>query len=816
MLQTAKLLARKGSRQSNGLTFGEFCVLAADLKRFRTSTFGSTSPGYCDKSHLLSSLLDDNATAAVAGDGISDNEHSNKTKKHDNTTTTATSNNCSFPGNELRSTKSFSSVEDCHKNEKQQQKAGETTSAPVEVFLGGSCNPTTWRADVAIPALKESGISFYNPQVSDWTPDLIELEHRAKEKARVLFFVMDSETRASAGAIEAAHIAGQNCKQLVLVLHPYRPNQNILNEHISQQEYIDLTRNQLILRELVTRRGLPVLNNIPSGLQRTKEILAGFRDPPSNIASILVVIRGAFDRVNPVYEHITVEQCQRALLYLGYAQSLVNMDNLQKIIAAQREALQCLNNTDSEDEAPTVATTSGSSTKPLSSSSPSSSSSSTSCAQNQTKTSTAEQIDFNLFCVISAYLSVLQQEIHESGCISPIKGTNVPPPPVYLSNLQGEDTFAITYFSSKNISRTSSNASVPGSEERLSNSHDLLGRNRDSGTSSPQPTEPLRSRSQTLLAKAGGKQHVLVNVETIETTEVTTTQTIQPQTAAAAVAYAAQLVDMSTQTSVTEEESDSNDSVFSSSSSINSINYCDPLVGGGLSATAPEFRDVYLGGSCYLRTKWRQELAIPYFKSKGITFHLPALHESLNPSQLDLPDKVAAEDDNNKSSGPNWRINSRQPTSAASNFMRTRRKCRTNSGTKTNEETVEELTIAEESLSWTLSPVRPNLFNPSLLDSSRVLLFVITNETRSLAPMTLAAHCIGLMYNVVLAVQMLPDDCVIGNEKLTPTAIKDYNRGRSYLIDLAKRQGVPVFNDIKAALECTVEKIQSYNSRRYE
>lgn len=201
--------------------------------------------------------MDDNATTDSSGD----NEH-NKTKKHDNTTTTATATNntttnCSFPGSELRSTKSFSSVEDCHKNDK--QKPGESsTSAPVEVFLGGSCNPTTWRADVAIPALKESGISFYNPvsplfenfnfeiittiicsfalqQVSDWTPDLIELEHRAKEKARVLFFVMDSETRASAGAIEAAHIAGQNCKQLVLVLHPYRPNQNILNEHISQQ-----------------------------------------------------------------------------------------------------------------------------------------------------------------------------------------------------------------------------------------------------------------------------------------------------------------------------------------------------------------------------------------------------------------------------------------------------------------------------------------------------------------------------------------------------------------------------------------------------
>lgn len=329
----------------------------------------------------------------------------------------------------------------------------------------------------------------------------------------------------------------------------------------------------------------------------------------------------------------------------------------------------------------------------------------------------------------------------------------------------GEDNFAISYFSSKQlISRTPSNTSVPSSEERLSNSHDFLSRNRDSGTSSPQPSEPLRSRSQAQLAKAK-QQHVFLNVETIETTEVTTTQTIQPQSPAAAV-FTAQLplqVDSATQTQVTEEESDSNDSVFSSSSSINSINCCDPLMG---LSTAPDFREVYLGGSCYLRTKWRQELAIPYLKSKGISYHIPALHESLNPSQLDLPDKVADEDDNTKSSGPNWRVRNRQPTSTAANFMRTRRKCRTNSGNKTNEETVEELTIAEESLSWTLSPVRPNLFNPSLLDSSRVLLFVITNETRSLAPMTLAAHCIGLMYNVVLAVQMLPEDCVIGNEKV--------------------------------------------------
>lgn len=40
---------------------------------------------------------------------------------------------------------------------------GGVEDTKVEVFLGGSCNPTTWRADVAIPELKKLGISFFNP-----------------------------------------------------------------------------------------------------------------------------------------------------------------------------------------------------------------------------------------------------------------------------------------------------------------------------------------------------------------------------------------------------------------------------------------------------------------------------------------------------------------------------------------------------------------------------------------------------------------------------------------------------------------------------
>lgn len=85
--------------------------------------------------------------------------------------------------------------------------------------------------------------------MSQWTPDLIELEHRAKEKARILFFVIDSETRGTAGAIEVAHIAGQSLKHLVLVLHPYKMGQRILNETISNEWVGQVLRKRFFIAQ---------------------------------------------------------------------------------------------------------------------------------------------------------------------------------------------------------------------------------------------------------------------------------------------------------------------------------------------------------------------------------------------------------------------------------------------------------------------------------------------------------------------------------------------------------------------------------------
>uniref|UniRef100_T1GVN7 Uncharacterized protein n=1 Tax=Megaselia scalaris TaxID=36166 RepID=T1GVN7_MEGSC len=339
--------------ESTGLTFEQFCILAADFKRLRGST----------------NIIRANP------------------KKH------SLSKSSSFINDEIRVKNAT------NKNIFKRSSSSPADRLGPEVFLGGSCNPTTWRADVAIPILQKLGISFYNPQVSEWTPDLIELEQKAKEKAKVLFFVMDSQTRATAGAIEAAHIAAQNPRQLVLVLHPYKMNQQIFKETISIQEYYDLQRNQQILKEMVTRRGLFVLEDISSGLERTKEIVTGARESSSNVRTVLNVVWRAFTRVLNLKERsITIQQCEKALRSLGYTQNLLTTLNLTQVIFLSQQYKQK--------------------------------------SQLKKMFTNKFQIFFEDFCIITAYFSILQQEVYDSGCTSPIKGMIAPHPPIYLANVQ--------------------------------------------------------------------------------------------------------------------------------------------------------------------------------------------------------------------------------------------------------------------------------------------------------------------------------------------------------------------------------------------
>lgn len=195
----------------------------------------------------------------------------------------------------------------------------------------------------------------------------------------------------------------------------------------------------------------------------------------------------------------------------------------------------------------------------------------------------------------------------------------------------------------------------------------------------------------------------------------------------------------------TEEElSDSNDSVFSSGSSIDSIlNSQDHLLNDD--AESFDLRDIYLGGSCVLRTNWRNDV-IPLLEQENMTYHMPQLHETLQNGHLhDIILSCSPPSGNGNESMP---CSTKTIETSSSN----------DSGIGTG-----------PSKSGCRSQHNANrrLFNPSLLESSRVLLFVISNRTRSLAPMTLAAHCIGLGYNIVLCIQMLDDGCTIGRDQVS-------------------------------------------------
>lgn len=161
-----------------------------------------------------------------------------------------------------------------------------------------------------------------------------------------------------------------------------------------------------------------------------------------------------------------------------------------------------------------------------------------------------------------------------------------------------------------------------------------------------------------------------------------------------------------------------------------------------------------------LRTRWRQDVAIPFLKKKGISYYLPTLHESLCKTHLNVVDD---DDDDGGTNAGRLRRQKQQPMPSTSC-------CDTNNSVsvdgKSHDIVPNNVVRTDEMIACsTLFPDTDTMmYNPGLLDSSRVLLFIITNETRSLAPMTLAAHCIGFGYNVVLCVQMLPDSCTIGHD----------------------------------------------------
>ena len=55
-----------------------------------------------------------------------------------------------------------------------------TNNESNKVFLGGTCNESTWR-DELIPQLEDINFDYFNPVVEDWTPECQDIEIYEKE-----------------------------------------------------------------------------------------------------------------------------------------------------------------------------------------------------------------------------------------------------------------------------------------------------------------------------------------------------------------------------------------------------------------------------------------------------------------------------------------------------------------------------------------------------------------------------------------------------------------------------------------------------------
>lgn len=90
----------------------------------------------------------------------------------------------------------------------------------MKVFLGGTCNNSTWR-DQLIPLLESNNINYYNPVVEDWTPDcIIEEERQKNDECNVHLYVITKEMKGVYSIAEAVESNFNNEKTTIFQIMP--------------------------------------------------------------------------------------------------------------------------------------------------------------------------------------------------------------------------------------------------------------------------------------------------------------------------------------------------------------------------------------------------------------------------------------------------------------------------------------------------------------------------------------------------------------------------------------------------------------------
>lgn len=133
--------------------------------------------------------------------------------------------------------------------------------AKTKVFLGGTCNNSTWR-DKLIPLLK---IDYFNPVVDDWTPECQDEEIRQRESCDYCLYTI---TPKMTGVYSIAEVVDDSNK---------RPGKTILcvldedNESSFSETQIKSLKQ---VKEMIKNNGANVfdsLEDIASFLNKTNK-----------------------------------------------------------------------------------------------------------------------------------------------------------------------------------------------------------------------------------------------------------------------------------------------------------------------------------------------------------------------------------------------------------------------------------------------------------------------------------------------------------------------------------------------------------------
>jgi hypothetical protein len=125
--------------------------------------------------------------------------------------------------------------------------------------------------------------------VANWTPDLVEVEHRAKELAPLLFFVIDHDTRALASIVEVCYLAARG-RSIIVVMSPMpdkkhtkfiqQKNPDLEEDNVADYENVCEARRTL--RALLQTLNIPVFDNVRLALECAAFILEKTKQSVTN------------------------------------------------------------------------------------------------------------------------------------------------------------------------------------------------------------------------------------------------------------------------------------------------------------------------------------------------------------------------------------------------------------------------------------------------------------------------------------------------------------------------------------------------------